>query len=86
MIHKAIQEYEGSKEPELDAHPLEFDQDDLDADATHHDCESGVQVIYLYRITKTFPHRNSTQTRCQRAVCPCMNLSIQEKHQKVTQS
>ena len=52
MIHKAIQEYEGSKEPELDAHPLEFDQDDPDADATHHDREFGVQMIYLYRTTK----------------------------------
>ena len=52
MIHKAIQEYECSKEPELDAHPLEFDQDDPDADATHHDREFGVQVIYLYRTTK----------------------------------
>ena len=52
MIHKTIQEYEGSKEPELDAHPLEFDQDDPDADATHHDRESGLQVIYLYRTIK----------------------------------
>ena len=51
MIHKAIHENEGCKKTVFDAYPIEFNLDDLDADATFNDCKFGVKVLIFILLT-----------------------------------